>query len=44
MSPCGGSIFTTSAPMSASSVPHSGPAMKLASSMTRIPASGFAIS
>src|SRR5262249_5078255 len=43
MSPCGGSIFTTSAPMSASSVPASGPAMKLASSMTRRPCSGFAM-
>jgi hypothetical protein len=30
--------------MSASSVPASGPAMKFASSMTRIPASGFALS
>src|SRR5262245_31372979 len=44
MSPCGGSILTTSAPMSASSVPASGPAMKFASSMTRIPASGFGMS
>jgi hypothetical protein len=44
MSPCGGSILITSAPMSASSVPQRGPAMKFASSMTRIPASGFAIS
>ena len=42
MSPPGGSTLTTSAPMSASSVPHSGPAMKFASSMTRIPASGLA--
>src|SRR6266851_2349530 len=41
MSPCGGSTLITSAPMSARSVPASGPAMKLASSMTRIPASGF---
>jgi hypothetical protein len=30
--------------MSASKVPASGPAMKFASSMTRMPASGFAIS
>src|ERR1700730_9760572 len=44
MSPCGGSTLTTSAPMSASSVPASGPAMKFASSMTRTPASGFAMS
>jgi 5-(hydroxymethyl)furfural/furfural oxidase len=43
MSPCGGSTLTTSAPMSASSVPHSGPAMKFASSMTRMPASGLAM-
>src|SRR5215813_8425904 len=43
MSPLGGSILTTSAPMSASRVPASGPAMKLASSITRIPASGFGI-
>src|SRR5262245_65604783 len=43
MSPPGGSTLTTSAPMSASSVPASGPAMKFASSMTRIPASGFGI-
>src|SRR5262245_8194919 len=41
MSPCGGSILITSAPMSASSVPASGPAMKFASSITLIPASGF---
>src|ERR1019366_3999770 len=33
----------TSAPMSAASVPPSGPAMKLASSITLMPASGFAI-
>src|SRR5262245_37409762 len=44
MSPPGGSTLMTSAPMSASSVPASGPAMKLASSMTRRPASGFGIS
>src|SRR5262249_15292114 len=43
MSPCSGSTLITSAPMSASSVPASGPAMKLASSMTRMPASGFGI-
>src|SRR5215470_17334039 len=41
MSPCGGSTLITSAPMSPSSVPASGPAMKFASSMTRMPASGF---
>src|SRR3974390_569655 len=40
MSPFGGSILITSAPMSANSVPASGPAMKLASSMIRRPASG----
>src|SRR5262249_24101901 len=44
MSACGGSALMTSAPMSASSVPASGPAMKFASSMTRMPASGFGIS
>ena len=43
MSPCGGSTLITSAPMSASSVPASGPAMKFASSITFIPASGFGI-
>ena len=43
MSPFGGSTLMTSAPMSASSVPHNGPAMKLASSITLMPASGFAI-
>src|SRR5262245_17611435 len=43
MSPPGGSTLITSAPMSASSVPASGPAIKFASSMTRIPASGFDI-
>src|SRR5215831_16328570 len=37
MSPCGGSTLITSAPMSASSVPASGPAMKFASSMTLHP-------
>src|SRR5262249_19657335 len=43
MSPCGGSILITSAPMSASSVPASGPAMKLARSITRIPPSACGI-
>ena len=43
MSPPGGSTLTTSAPMSANSVPHSGPAMKFANSMTRMPASGLLI-
>ena len=43
MSPPGGSTLMTSAPMSASSVPHSGPAMKFANSMTRMPASGLLI-
>ena len=43
MSPPGGSTLTTSAPMSARSVPHSGPAMKFANSMTRMPASGLLI-
>jgi hypothetical protein len=43
MSPPGGSTLTTSAPMSANNVPHNGPAMKFASSMTRIPASGLDI-
>src|SRR5262249_1414548 len=44
MSPCGGSTWTTYAPMPASSGPARGPAMKFASSMTRIPASGFGMS
>src|SRR5215831_6925635 len=37
MSPCGGSTLITSAPMSASSVPASGPAMKFAMSMSLHP-------
>jgi hypothetical protein len=41
ISPAGGSTLITSAPMSASNVPASGPAIKFASSMTRIPASGW---
>ena len=39
-SPVGFSTFTTSAPMSASIRPHTGPAMMCASSMTRIPERG----
>ena len=38
----GGSTFTTSAPSAASSMPAYGPVMKVATSMTRTPASGAA--
>src|SRR6266568_6327327 len=39
MSPCGGSSFTTSAPMSASTVVPNGPARELVRSSTFTPAS-----
>src|SRR5262249_54975268 len=44
MSPCGGSTLITAAPLSASSVPASGPAVEIRSPMTPIPPSGFGTS
>jgi len=42
-SPAGGSIFSTSAPMSASSMPQKGPAATEQNSITRTPARGRAV-